>query len=100
MRDELVPRYAEMTYNGFWFSPERSALQRFIDEIQQPVTGEARLSLYKGAAAVTGRRAPDGLYDPDAATFEADETYRHVDAEGFISLNAQRIRGFGDGETA
>jgi len=98
MRDGLIPRYAEMAYNGFWFSPERSALQSFFDEIQEPVTGEARLSLFKGSAAVTGRRAPDSLYDPDAATFEADEVYRHVDAEGFISLNAQRIRGYGGGE--
>jgi len=98
MRDQLIPRYAEMVYNGFWFSPERSALQSFIDDIQQPVTGEARLVLYKGGAMVTGRRAPEGLYDPDAATFEADQVYRHVDAEGFISLNALRIRGYGGGE--
>ncbi len=98
LRDQLIPRYAEMVYNGFWFSPERFSLQSFIDEVQQPVTGEARLVLYKGSAIVTGRRAPSSLYDPDTATFEEDKTYRHVDAEGFISLNALRIRGFGGGE--
>jgi argininosuccinate synthase len=98
MRDQLIPRYAEIAYNGFWFSPERSALQTFIDEVQQPVTGEARLTLFKGGAIVTGRRSPHSLYDPDEATFEADEVYRQADAEGFISLNALRIRGFGGGE--
>ncbi len=98
LRDQLIPRYAEMVYNGFWFSPERFALQSFIDEVQRPVTGEARLVLYKGSAMVTGRRSPSSLYDPDAATFEEDKTYRHLDAEGFISLNALRIRGFGGGE--
>jgi argininosuccinate synthase len=98
LRDQLIPRYAEMVYNGFWFSPERFSLQSFIDEVQEPVTGEARLVLYKGSAIVTGRRAPSSLYDPDTATFEEDKTYRHVDAEGFISLNALRIRGFGGGE--
>jgi argininosuccinate synthase len=98
MRDELVPRYAEMVYNGFWFSPERTALQRFFDEIQEPVTGEARLRLYKGGASITGRRSPNSLYDPEAATFEAEEVYRQADAEGFIALNALRIRGHGGGE--
>ncbi|HEX5694831.1 MAG TPA: argininosuccinate synthase [Acidimicrobiia bacterium] len=98
LRDQLIPKYADIVYNGFWFSPERSALQAFVDEIQQPVTGEARLVLYKGAATVNGRRAADGLYDPDSATFEADEVYRHADAAGFISLNALRIRGYGGGE--
>jgi argininosuccinate synthase len=98
MRDELVPRYAEIVYNGFWFSPERSALQRFFDEIQEPVTGEARITLYKGGVAVTGRRSPNTLYDVEAATFEADEVYRQADAAGFIALNALRIRGHGGGE--
>jgi argininosuccinate synthase len=97
LRDQLVPRYAAMVYNGFWFSPERLALQSFMDEIQAPVTGEARVALYKGSATVTGRRAPNSLYDPESATFEADEVYRQADAEGFINLNALRIRGFGDG---
>ena len=99
LRDQLVPRYADMVYNGFWFSPERVSLQSFMDEIQIPVTGEARVVLYKGSAQVTGRRAPNSLYDPDSATFEADDVYRQADAEGFINLNALRIRGFGDGST-
>ncbi len=98
LRDQLVPRYAEMVYNGFWFSPERVGLQGYMDRIQEPVSGEARISLYKGSAAVTGRRAPKSLYDAESATFEADEVYRQEDAEGFINLNALRIRGFGDGE--
>ena len=98
IRDQLIPRYSEIVYNGFWFSPERSALQTLIDEIQLPVTGEARLTLYKGHVSVDGRRAPDGLYDPASATFEADEVYRQADAAGFISLNALRVRGFGGGE--
>jgi argininosuccinate synthase len=99
LRDQLVPRYADMVYNGFWFSPERVSLQSFIDRIQVPVTGEARVVLYKGSAQVTGRRAPNSLYDPGSATFEADDVYRQADAEGFINLNALRIRGFGDGST-
>jgi argininosuccinate synthase len=98
MRDGLVPRYAEMVYNGFWFSPERQALQRLFDEIQVSVTGEARLALYKGGAFVTGRRSPNSLYDAEVATFEADDVYRQADAQGFIALNAQRIRGHGGGE--
>ena len=99
LRDQLVPRYADMVYNGFWFSPERVSLQSFMDEIQTPVTGEARVTLYKGSAAVSGRRSPNSLYDPGSATFEADEVYRQADAEGFINLNALRIRGFGDGSS-
>jgi argininosuccinate synthase len=99
IRDGLIPRYAQIVYNGFWFSPERNALQALVDDIQQPVTGEARLILYKGGAAVTGRRSPNSLYDAASATFEADEgVYRQADAEGFIALNALRLRGFGSGE--
>jgi argininosuccinate synthase len=98
IRDGLIPRYAQIVYNGFWFSPERTALQALVDDIQQPVTGEARLVLYKGGAIVTGRRSPNSLYDAESATFEADQVYRQADAEGFISLNALRIRGFGTGE--
>jgi argininosuccinate synthase len=97
LRDSLVGRYATMVYNGFWFSPERVALQRMMDSIQEPVTGEARLLLYKGSVRITGRRSPNSAYDPDFATFEADEVYRQADAEGFINLNALRIRGFGEG---
>jgi len=100
IRDGLIPRYAEIVYNGFWFSPERTALQLLIDHIQEPVTGEARISLYKGGAGVTGRRSPNSLYDEKSATFETDDVYRQADAEGFISLNALRIKGFGGGEEA
>ncbi|HEX6146611.1 MAG TPA: argininosuccinate synthase [Acidimicrobiia bacterium] len=98
LRDSLITRYAEIVYNGFWFSPERTALQSLVDHIQMPVNGEARLELYKGGAAVTGRRSPNSLHDPNSATFEADDVFRHADAEGFISLNALRIRGYGGGE--
>ncbi len=92
LRDSLVPRYAEMIYYGYWFSPERLALQRLMDEAQQDVTGTARLKLYKGNASVLGRKSPRTLYRPDFATFEADEVYRQKDAEGFINLNALRLR--------
>ncbi len=95
LRDEMVPRYAEVVYNGFWFSPERVAMQKFMDDIQSPVTGEARLTLYKGSATVTGRRSPNSLYDEESATFEADDVYDQADAAGFINLNALRVRGFG-----
>jgi len=97
LRDDLMTRYARIVYNGFWFSPERIALQETMDSIQEPVTGEARLVLYKGSARVVGRRSPNSLYDPGEATFEADDVYRQADAEGFISLNALRIRGYGTG---
>lgn len=92
LRDSLVPRYAEMIYYGYWFSPERAALQRLMDEAQQDVTGTVRLKLYKGSATVLGRKSPRSLYRPDFATFEADQVYRQKDAEGFINLNALRLR--------
>ena len=92
LRDSLVPRYAEMIYYGFWFAPERRALQTFMDECQQDVTGTVRLKLYKGNAVVTGRRSPRSLYRTDFATFEADSVYRQRDAEGFINLNALRLK--------
>jgi argininosuccinate synthase len=92
LRDSLVPRYAEMIYYGFWFSPERRALQTFMDECQQDVTGVVRLKLYKGNVIVTGRRSPRSLYRTDFATFEADSVYRQRDAEGFINLNALRLK--------
>jgi len=92
LKDELMPRYAELIYNGFWFSPERRALQALIDETQGTVTGTARLKLYKGNVMVAGRRAPKSLYDQDIATFEADKVYDQRDAEGFIKLNALRLR--------
>jgi argininosuccinate synthase len=92
LRDSLVPRYAEMIYYGFWFSPERRALQGFLDECVQDVTGVVRLKLYKGNVLVTGRRSPRSLYRTDFATFEADTVYRQRDAEGFINLNALRLK--------
>ena len=97
LREDLSRRYATIVYNGFWFSPERTALQDVMDSIQRPVTGEARLVLYKGTARVVGRRSPNSLYREDTATFEADEVYDQADATGFINLNALRIRGFGTG---
>jgi len=97
MRDSLADRYARIVYNGFWFSPERVLLQTTLDSIQEPVTGEARLLLYRGSARTTGRRSPNSLYNEDEATFEADDVYKQAEAEGFINVNALRIRGFGDG---
>ncbi|GIW40657.1 MAG: argininosuccinate synthase [Candidatus Binatia bacterium] len=90
--DALVPRYAEMVYYGFWFSPEREVLQAAIDEAQRVVTGTVRLKLYKGNVIVCGRRSPNSLYRPELATFEADAEYRQKDAEGFVRLNALRLR--------
>src|SRR5204862_103845 len=92
LRDGLVPRYAEMIYYGFWFAPERRALQTLMDECAQDVTGTVRLKLYKGNVTVAGRRSPRSLYRTDFATFQADTAYRQRDAEGFINLNALRLR--------
>jgi argininosuccinate synthase len=93
LRDSLVPRYAEMIYNGYWFSPERKVLQALIDESQQTVNGKARVKLYKGHCRVVGRdSATDSLFNVDFATFEADDVYDQADAEGFIKLNALRMR--------
>jgi argininosuccinate synthase len=92
LRDDLVPRYAGLVYNGFWFSPEREALQALVDDISSGVTGTARLLLYKGSVRIAGRRSPHGLYRPDLATFEADAVYDQRDAAGFIRLNALRLR--------
>jgi len=92
LRDLLVSRYAEMVYYGFWFAPEREALQRLIDETQQQVTGVARLKLYKGNCMVVGRKSPNSLYSSELATFEEDAVYDQKDAEGFIHLNALRLR--------
>lgn len=97
LRDSLSQQYARVVYNGFWFSPERLSIQAMMDRIQEPVTGEARLILYKGSVRVTGRRSANSIYDPEIATFEADEVYDQADARGFINLNALRIRGHGEG---
>ena len=97
LRDELAPRYAEMVYNGFWFSPERRALQAFMDDVQRRVNGDARLKLYKGTVSIEGRRsAKYDLYDQATATFEEDDVYDQADAAGFIRLNALRLRRLGE----
>ncbi len=92
LRDSLVPKYAQLVYNGFWFAPEREALQTFMDEAQGNVTGTARLKLYKGNCTVVGRKSKKSLFDPATATFEADSVYNQADATGFIKLNALRLR--------
>lgn len=92
LKDEWVPRYAALVYNGYWFAPERKMLQAAIDEAASAVTGEVRLKLYKGSVRVTGRRSDRSLYDDRFATFEADQVYSQADAEGFIRLNALRLR--------
>ena len=93
LRDELVPRYAEMIYNGYWFSPEREALQSYMDRVQDRVTGEARLKVFKGNAIVEGRRSDThALYDEAVVTFEADDVFDQSDATGFIRLRALRLR--------
>ncbi len=93
LKDELMPKYAELIYNGFWFSPEREMLQALIDRSQEFVTGRVRLKLYKGSATVVGRSSPYSLYDQDLVTFEEGAVaYDHRDAAGFIKLNALRLR--------
>jgi len=94
LKDELMPRYASLIYNGYWWSPERKMLQKMIDASQQVVTGEVRLKLYKGNVVVVGRKSEsDSLFDVNIATFEDDAgAYHQGDAEGFIKLNALRLR--------
>ena len=91
LKDELMPRYAELIYNGFWFAPEREMLQALIDRSQQHVTGTVRLRLYKGTASVIGRSSPYSLYSEEHVTFERDAVYDQRDAAGFIKLNALRL---------
>jgi argininosuccinate synthase len=92
IRDGLVPEYAALVYRGFWFSPEREALQAMIDKTQERVSGTARLKLYKGNVTLVGRRSEASLYREDYVTFEKDEVYDQGDAAGFIRLNALRLR--------
>jgi len=92
LRDSWIPKYAQLVYNGFWFAPEREMLQTAITYSQQTVTGDVRCKLFKGACYVVGRRSPYSLYNPELATFEADQIYDQHDAEGFIKLNALRLR--------
>ena len=92
LKDELMPRYAELIYNGFWFSPEREMLQALIDQSQEHVNGTARLKLYKGGIHTVGRSSRESLYSLEHVTFEEDDVYDQRDAEGFIKLNALRLR--------
>ena len=87
-----MPRYAELVYNGFWFAPEREMLQALIDKSQENVEGTVRLKLYKGHVRVVGRKSPKSLYSLAHVTFEEDQVYNQRDAEGFIKLNALRLR--------
>jgi Argininosuccinate synthase len=94
LRDSLIPKYSELVYYGFWFSPERLALQAFVKESQKDVTGTVRIKLYKGNIMIAGRKSPVSLYNPQIATMEADpsKTYNQDDATGFIRLNSLRLR--------
>ncbi len=92
LRDSMIPKYAELVYNGFWFAPERQLLQKMVDETQQFVSGVVRLRLYKGNCIVRGRKSDHSLYSEAHATFEDDTVYSQKDAEGFIRLNALRLR--------
>ena len=92
LKDELMPRYAKMVYTGYWFAPEREMLQAAIDKTQEWVNGVVRLKLFKGSASVAGRKSPNSLYRMDYVTFEQDSVYNQFDAEGFIKLNALRLR--------
>lgn len=93
LKDELMPRYAELIYNGYWWSAEREMLQQMIDASQQYVNGMVRVKLYKGNVDIVGRKSDDSLFDEDIATFEEDDgAYDHRDADGFIKLNALRLK--------
>ncbi|MDH3973821.1 MAG: argininosuccinate synthase [Deltaproteobacteria bacterium] len=92
IRDSLIPKYAELVYNGYWYAPERELLQKTIDESQLTVNGTARLKLYKGNCQVVGRKAEKSLFSPEFATFEEDSVYNQKDAEGFIKINSLRLR--------
>lgn len=92
LRDSLITRYSELVYYGYWFSPERKAIQSLIDDIQKDVTGTVRLKLYKGNCYIVGRKSPNSLYRQGLATFEAGEIYNQKDAEGFIKINALRLK--------
>ena len=100
LKDEIMPKYAELIYNGFWFAPERVALQELINKTQENCEGTVRLKLYKGNVSVVGRKSPKSLFSPEFATFEEDKVYNQKDAEGFIKLNALRfiIEGYARGK--
>ncbi|MFH1623674.1 MAG: argininosuccinate synthase, partial [Pseudomonadota bacterium] len=92
LRDSLIPKYSELVYNGYWFSPEMQLLKNTVDETQKDVSGTVRLKLYKGNCVVVGRKSRKSLYHRDFATFEKDTVYDQKDAEGFIKTNALRLR--------
>jgi len=92
LRDSLIPEYARLIYNGFWFAPERRLLQQLVDQSQDSVEGLVRVKLYKGGCYVTGRKSDRSLYDPAFATFEEDAVYQQSDAAGFIRLQGLRLR--------
>jgi argininosuccinate synthase len=92
LRDGLIPRYAQLVYNGFWYAPERLAMQALVDDANRDVTGTVRVRLYKGTCYVTGRKSERSLFDPKLATFEAEDVFKQNDAEGFIKLHALRLR--------
>ncbi len=92
LKDEIMPKYAKLVYNGYWFSPEREMLQALIDESQKRVNGSVKLEIYKGNVVVVGRKSDDSLYSKDIATFEEDDVFDQKDAEGFIKLNALRLK--------
>ena len=92
LKDEIMPRYAELIYNGFWFSPERKMLQALIDESQVSVSGDVRVKVYKGGVSVVGRSSSESLYSLEHVTFEEDDVYDQIDAEGFIKLSALRLK--------
>jgi argininosuccinate synthase len=92
LKESLIMRYAELIYYGYWFSPERKALQNFIDDTQKKVTGTVKIKLYKGSCSVVGRKSPYSLYNPELATFEKEEVYDQRDAAGFIKINALRLK--------
>ena len=94
LRDSMIPTYAKMIYNGFWFAPERFLMQKNVDEAQKTVSGKVRLKLYKGNCIVLGRKAEHSLYDQEIASFEEEGIYRQADAEGFIRLNSLRLKVF------
>ena len=91
LRDGLIPKFAELIYNGFWFSPEMNVMRAFIEETQKGVNGTARIKLFKGQASVAGRKSPNSLYNPEIASFETFATYNSKDAEGFIRMNGLRL---------
>jgi argininosuccinate synthase len=92
LRDSLIPKIAELIYYGYWYAPEMELMRKLVDETQHDVTGTVRLKLYKGNCTVVGRKSDKSLYHSGFATFEEDEVYRQKDAEGFIRLNALRLR--------